>query len=181
VGDEAKRLTILPIVLLCIGAACVYGVLHDQVTARICLEYFTVAHPPLIDSRSPTLLALAWGIVGTWWVGLILGLLIAASARLGGRPKLEARDLLAPVAAVMAGSALGATLAGLAALLGLSLGWIATPEAWRNTLAPEIHRRFLVTAWIHLASYVGGATLALLAAAWVYRSRGKIDHIPRGM
>lgn len=35
----------LKIVLLCIVAAIVYGILHDQVTARVCAEYFAIGHP----------------------------------------------------------------------------------------------------------------------------------------
>ena len=49
------------IVLLCIAAAVVYGILHDQVTARVCVEYFTIGHPPVFNTDSPTLLALGWG------------------------------------------------------------------------------------------------------------------------
>ena len=57
----------LKIVGLCIAAAIVYGILHDQITARICVEYFSVAHPPVwggIDD--PTLLAFTWGVIATW-------------------------------------------------------------------------------------------------------------------
>jgi len=35
----------LKIWLLCIVAAVIYGILHDQATARVCVEYFSVAHP----------------------------------------------------------------------------------------------------------------------------------------
>jgi hypothetical protein len=38
------------IVLLCVLAAVVYGVLHDQVTARICVEYFTIGHLPIFGA-----------------------------------------------------------------------------------------------------------------------------------
>jgi hypothetical protein len=48
----------LKIVALCIVAAVVYGIVHDQVTARICLEYFTEFHPPVFLTSSPTLLGL---------------------------------------------------------------------------------------------------------------------------
>src|ERR1044071_7564566 len=40
-------LEFLRIVALALGAAILNGVLHDQVTARICVEYFTIGHPPL--------------------------------------------------------------------------------------------------------------------------------------
>ncbi|HEU4754510.1 MAG TPA: hypothetical protein VFU47_15485, partial [Armatimonadota bacterium] len=70
--------------------------MHDQVTVRVCVEYFTVAHPPLITTDSPTLLALAWGVVATWWVGLALGVMLGLAARLGGWPRLVARELIRP-------------------------------------------------------------------------------------
>jgi len=35
----------IAIVALCIGSAVAYGILHDQVTARVCVEYFTIGHP----------------------------------------------------------------------------------------------------------------------------------------
>ena len=38
---------ILKIAGLCILSAIFYGVLHDQVTARVCVEYFTIGHPPI--------------------------------------------------------------------------------------------------------------------------------------
>jgi len=55
----------LAIVLLCIGSAVMYGVLHDQVTARICVEYFTIGHPPVFPTDDPTLLGIGWGIIAT--------------------------------------------------------------------------------------------------------------------
>ena len=45
----------LQIVLLGTGAAVLYGVVHDQVTVRICLEYFTRAHPAIFPTSSPVL------------------------------------------------------------------------------------------------------------------------------
>ena len=59
------------IILLCIASATFYGVIHDQFTARICIEYFTVAHEHVIDTNSPTLLGLYFGFAATWWVGLL--------------------------------------------------------------------------------------------------------------
>lgn len=47
----------LRIVALSVLAAVTYGVLHDQVTARMCLEYFTVAHPDVVG-HEPTIIAL---------------------------------------------------------------------------------------------------------------------------
>ena len=61
------------VILLCIGSAICYGIVHDQITARICVEYFIIGHPPVFGTDSPTLLGLGWGVIASWWVGLILG------------------------------------------------------------------------------------------------------------
>ncbi|MFO0941023.1 MAG: hypothetical protein U0930_09660 [Pirellulales bacterium] len=36
---------------------------HDQITARICIEYFTIGHPRIIPTDDPTILGIVWGIV----------------------------------------------------------------------------------------------------------------------
>ena len=50
----------ITIVALAVLAGITYGILHDQVTAHVCVEYFTIGHPALIPTESPTLLAIAW-------------------------------------------------------------------------------------------------------------------------
>ena len=73
-------MTGVSIILLSIVTAVAYGILHDLVTAHVCLEYFTVAHPPILPSQSPVVMAFLWGVLATWWVGLIMAL----AAFLGG-------------------------------------------------------------------------------------------------
>jgi hypothetical protein len=105
----------LKIVLTCVFAAVLYGIVHDQITARICIEYFTVFHPPVFVTNSPTLLAFGWGVIATWWMGAFLGVLLAIAARTGSRPKLPAVNVLKPVMKLlgwMAGSAVFAGLLG---------------------------------------------------------------------
>jgi hypothetical protein len=67
----------LQIVLLSILAAYTYGVVHDQITARVCVEYFTIAHPPLFHTTSTTLLALCWGVSTTAGIGAAVGVILA--------------------------------------------------------------------------------------------------------
>src|ERR1700753_841449 len=100
------------IILLCILCAIVYGVIHDQVTARICVEYFTVAHPPVFPTDDPTLLGLGWGIIATWWGGLILGLGFAGAARGGRRTPRSVRSLVKPVALLLAAAGTTAAVMG---------------------------------------------------------------------
>ncbi|MCC6673174.1 MAG: hypothetical protein IT458_19060 [Planctomycetes bacterium] len=53
------------IVLFAVAAAVIYGIAHDQVTVRVCIEYFTIGHPPLPVPATPTVLALIWGVAAT--------------------------------------------------------------------------------------------------------------------
>src|SRR5260370_36733472 len=103
----------IAILVISILAAVIYGVLHDQVTARICVEYFTVGHPPVFHTDDPTLLGIGWGIIATWWVGLLLGVPLAIVARAGSRPKRSARSLVRPIAILMGANAVCALIAGI--------------------------------------------------------------------
>jgi len=82
----------LKIAALCIVAAICYGIIHDQITARICVEYFTIFHPPIFHTQSPTLLGIGWGIVATWWVGAFFSVPLILAARAGARPTLQALE-----------------------------------------------------------------------------------------
>src|SRR5205085_4521353 len=106
------RMPALAILLLSVLAAITYGVLHDQVTARLCVEYFTIGHPPVFDTTDPTLLGLGWGVIATWWVGLILGVPLAIAARAGRRPKRSAAELIRPILVLLACMGAAALLAG---------------------------------------------------------------------
>jgi hypothetical protein len=158
----------LAIVLMCVLALVGYGVLHDQVTARVCVEYFTVGHPPLFATNDPTLLGLGWGVVATWWAGALLGVALALAARAGKRPRRDARSLVCPLAvllAVMAAGAVGGALAerGVVFLVG--------PLAER--VPPERHAAFLADLWAHDASYLLGCVGGVVLAVRVWRLRGK--------
>jgi hypothetical protein len=162
----------LKIIALSILAGVLYGIVHDQVTARICLEYFTVFHPPLLPTHSPTLLALGWGIIATWWMGAFLGTALAIVCRAGSWPKLSARNLVKPMEALLVTMAICAILAGMCGYL-----WGSFPEDMRGILAPSLERRFLADWWAHTASYASGflGSVVLCAiAVWERRKRQRV-------
>ena len=75
------------IIAFSILAACVYGIAHDLITAHVCVEYFLPpVHPVIVSTTNPILLALIWGIIATWWVGLFLGFPLAVVCRFGSKP-----------------------------------------------------------------------------------------------
>lgn len=168
---DGRRFEALRIVLFAMLAAIGYGILHDQVTAHLCVEYFTVAHPPVFPTESPFLLGLGWGVIATWWVGLILGTVLAASARLGRAPKIGLASLRRPIALLMAASALAALIAGVIGALTHAGGLFILPEEWAAVIAPDRQTRFTAAAWAHSASYASGGLGGLVIIARTIRAR----------
>jgi hypothetical protein len=167
------------IVLMCVVTAVLYGIAHDQVTARVCVEYFTVGHPSIFGTDDPTLLGLGWGVIATWWVGLLLGVPLAIVARSGSRPKRSVGSLVWPVAALLGVMSVCALAAGV-------LGWflarsgavfLAGPIA--RELPADRHMPFLAALWAHSASYLVGLTGSIVVMVLVWRSRGRTRASPQ--
>lgn len=224
------------IIGLCMLAAIAYGVVHDQITVRVCVEYFSVTHAAIMHSRSnlvaeflwgaaafwwtgliaaflivlaarqgrlrdseildfakasgfvllasliplitiwigrsfnptsPTILALVWGVVATWWVGLALGIILALASRIGRWPTLDARDLVPSILTLLAVMATFAILAGIAGYQLSSQGKVAIPIEVVDAVPAAMHHRWMAAYFAHNASYdvgfVGGIVLSVLA------------------
>ena len=162
----------LGIVLMCVAGAVVYGIVHDQVTARICVEYFTVGHPPIFGTYDPTLLGLGWGIIATWWVGLLLRIPLAVVSRAGARPKRSAGSLVRPVAVLLAVMALGALVAGVIGWLLAQSGAVVLVGSIAHRLPADRHVPFIADLWAHSASYLFGLVGGIVVMVQVWRSRG---------
>jgi hypothetical protein len=159
------------IIVLSIAGAVAYSIVHDQITARICVEYFTIGHPPVFATDSPTLLGIGWGIIATWWVGLILGVPLAFVARYGSRPALSARFLIRPILFLLGCMAGTAFTAGLAGYFAASSHAIRLLEPLASRVPPEHHVMFLVDLWAHLASYASGFIGGVVLIIWAWRQR----------
>jgi hypothetical protein len=161
----------ISIIGLSIAAAVVYGLIHDQITIRISPEYFTVLHPRILpEDTSLTVLALAWGVIATWWVGAILGVILAGASCLGNRPTLSAAQLLKPILGLLLIMGCGAAICG---TIGHALAVKGTVLI--DALPPQ-QAVGATTAWFtHLASYalgfIGGITLSI--RAWKQRGRAR--------
>jgi hypothetical protein len=161
----------LKVILLCMAAAIFYGIIHDQFTARICLEYFTVFHPTVFTTASPTLLGIGWGILATWWVGAILGLLLAIAARVGSLPPLTAARLLHPIGKLLLLMAVCATLSGVAGFVLAKHQSVSPPEWMAFRLSRSAQTRFMADWWAHTASYLSGFVGGIGLCVLTYRRR----------
>jgi hypothetical protein len=163
----------LGIVALSVGSAISYGIVHDQVTARVCVEYFTIGHPPLFATESPTLLALGWGIVATWWMGLLLGIPLACCCRIGSAPPLGPREVLRPLGVLLLAMAVVALLAGIAGYAAATSGRVFLLPPMADRVPAPKHAAFLADLWAHVAAYAAGffGGLGLCARSVIRRRR----------
>ena len=160
----------LKIAAACVLAAVLYGVVHDQITARLCVEYFTVFHPPIFHSQSPTLLGIGWGIVATWWVGAFFAVPLILAARAGNHPPLRASQVLPSIGWLLAFMAAVALLSGITGYVLARQGIVATD--WLSfTDSPAKRYRFMADWWAHTASYAAAFVGGIVVCVITYRKR----------
>jgi hypothetical protein len=168
----ARGMEALKIAIYCVVAAIVYGIIHDQVTARICVQYFTTFHPPIFHTQSPTLLAIGWGIIATWWGGVFFSVPLILSARAGARPTLRALELLPSIAWLLVSMGACALLSGITGYTLARRGVLATN--WLSfTDSPAVRYRFMADWWAHSASYAAAFVGGIVLRALTYRKRAQ--------
>ncbi|MGL6197039.1 MAG: hypothetical protein ACRC2T_19680 [Thermoguttaceae bacterium] len=161
----------IKIICISILAACFYGVAHDLVTANVCVEYFTIAHPMIFPTTSPIFLAFGWGIIATWWVGLGLGIPLACVCRFGARKKLTVKNLYRPLAVFLVILYLVAMICGGIGYTAGNLGWCYLLPPFAELIKPHLHSRFLFDIWTHIASYVFGVIGGLILICYCVYTR----------
>lgn len=134
-----------------------YGVIHDEITAHLCVEYFTVAHPNLFPTRSETLLGLAWGITGTFWLGLLLGAVLARVCTYGKRV-VSRKFLLKRICLIIITSALTAFLAAMVVYQFALRSHLLLPDP---NVPVAKHALFYAVWAAHLGSYVASIVASL--------------------
>lgn len=167
----------MQIILICILSAIIYGILHDQVTARICVEYFTIGHEPIFGTEDPTLLAIGWGFLATWWMGAILGLPMALACRAGKRPKIEPGAIARPIGRLLLMMGVLATTSG---LTGWALAWsgqIQLVGKIGSRVPAERHVVFLADLWAHNMSYLAGFVGGLIVIRNTWHMRRKMAEV----
>lgn len=171
---------------LTIGSSAAYGILHDQVTARICLEYFSkgfhetmvkgwrdtgligATKTTLLTTQSPTKMACIWGVIATLVVGVLSGTLLSIASRFGEKDKYKAKNLKKPMALVMA--ATGACSA-LALCFPVPPSWI-DPKNIQGVPSEKL-TAFCRCASAHNVAYAVGAIGTISTALFILHQRLK--------
>ena len=162
----------LKIVAMGILAAVIYGELQDNTLIGYCPEYFTVFHPDIFGTHDLRLLALGWGFVATWWVGLLLGIALAACAQGGPRPQVSWRQLLPGICLVFG---VTAAITGLVFVGAGAAGFTAPAYALGRAAdldqATQGKVSYMLAAYnaSYLTAFLGG--VALCIQTWVRRKK----------
>lgn len=159
--------------LLGAAAMSAFGVLMDQVSARLCPEYFTVLHNPIPGLTDPTLVGVVWGVLGAAGGGIALGYAAGLAATVGPRPALTARELIRPTLMTAGG------VAGVVAVTGACVWRTATglgvqlDPFFGPAIPPERHVAALTVGSYHLAAYVAAVLGSVLLCVWIGRERAR--------
>ncbi len=172
-SEHSRTTKRLQIVLLSVLAACSYGVIHDQITARICLEYFTVAHPPLFPTASPTLLALCWGVAATAGIGAALGVVLARVSQSRGTIPSSVANLGRSILLLLVVMGASAFAAGTVGYQFSRRGYISFPAGLAGSIPANRQDRFMAVWFAHGASYLVGLIGGALLCFSIWQARGK--------
>jgi hypothetical protein len=158
----------LKITIGCIGGAIIFGIAYDLATAHYYTPYFTHFHPKLIESQSPLAMALLWGVIATWWVGLFAGIVLSIASQVGSKPPLSSSLVLRRVGITL----LIVYMLSMALLLAQMV--ILRGETGSRISASEFnfHPRFPAVLLVHQFSYLAGFLGIVYQAVSIVRARG---------
>ena len=166
------------VVALFTALAAMYGVVHDQVTARVCLEYFTIAHPQVVRSHSPALVGLAWGLLAGAPAGAFAGAMVGLAAGERALSKLGWRHFLPSALALCAVMAVAAALAGACGHFLTARGEVQMLAEFAPLVPRDRHARFMAVVYAHLASFGVGLAGTVAIAVRTQRRRYGISRSP---
>jgi hypothetical protein len=148
-----KLLTILLIVFIAVLISSCFDILHDQITYTISPEYYTTFKfsqfgllPYVTQNNMRTMVSIT-GVIATWWVGFILGLIFAL---LSLRLIVPKKMILASIKAMV---------------LAICYTVVLAVAGYIYSGIILIHSdNFIIVGSIHTASYIG-ALIGLIAGS----------------
>lgn len=174
-----KLATFLIIVLAAIVIASIYGVGHDQATYSISPEYYTkfkFIQFDLADSGAaqhmtqPRSAVVMVGVEATWWMGLYIGIILAAFA-------LMFRNADTMFASAMQALGIVLLVAIVCGVIGGFYGRHVLAKRGVDWWLPNnlVHRtEFITVGSIHNFSYLGGVIGLAVAIAFLFFKRHRL-------
>jgi len=154
-----------------IAAEVGYAMLQDQISVRMCPEYFTVAHPRIEGLTNPTLLGLAWGFLGAWWGGALIGAVAGFCSRLGYWPNLNPHELLRPVACLLLFQAAVTAAAGWLATFEVAVPGFMIVQSLASHIPEERHNACFIVSRMHQGTYLSAIAGGVILCGWILRQR----------
>jgi hypothetical protein len=160
-----RRAEALAFVLHVVLLSCALGIAVDLVTANVAVEYFTVYHPHVVDSQSPWVMAIVWGVGASWWFGLIVAALLwwMNSRRVDPLPRRRVVRMVVR-AMVLLWLVMMGIVVGVYAIGGL------VPAEDRGP-SFESDRRLMAVAMSHATEYFLGGILTVVLMVRIARLR----------
>jgi len=173
-----KIIVFIVVLLLAIILGAGYGIAHDQLTYTISPEFYTkymfyqfgLWDEAQFNADNHRGLVSMVGVMSTWWVGLIIGVVLGA---IGMRQTTWQRMLGRTVLAML----LAIFIAALVGLGGLLYGFLTFPNLSPETIIATVPEdvigasNFYIVSRMHNFSYAGGAIGLLVAGVWGWRQR----------
>jgi hypothetical protein len=154
-----------------------FGMTMDQFSARLCPEYFTVLHSPIPHLTDPTLLGLAWGYLGSWWGGALMGYVMGIVATAGTtHPPLALRPLAGPMLTVVALTSAATLITGLSVARHTEMMEVTFAD-WLDRAVPrERQRNAFIVANYHLAANAAAIVASVAMSIRVGLMRAKAEN-----
>ena len=153
-----------------------FGVLMDQVSARLCPEYFTVLHNPIPGLTEPTLVGLLWGVLGAAGGSVALGYGAGLAATVGSKPSLATRELVIPSLVTVGGVAVAVVAAGVSVWHNARGLGVQLDPAYAVTIPIERHVAALTVGCYHMVAYLAAVAGSVALCVWVGRERARRGH-----
>lgn len=160
-----------------VGAAIagIYGIVHDQVTVRLGVEYFTkfkLLQFHYLDPAAPIhFTAVKIGFLATWWVGFFAGWFMARITLPHEPWPQAARRSARGVGLMILTAVLAALIAAAIAPRTLADSRLPGWEDMLTSFAIEDSLAFILVGYIHNASYLGGLIGLITALLWLRLTR----------
>lgn len=184
-NDNKKNIQNVLLILICICVASLYGIVHDQLTYSISPEYYTkfkfyqfgIVNDPNSFIANPRQLAILVGIMATWWIGMIIGLVIGLICLAVAPSQIIIKTALKAILLII-------LITFLTGLLGLAYGYIVMKdlpkENFENWYLPKNIGNlssFIMVGSMHNFSYAGGLIGLIAAIVYIVKNKRKALHI----